>query len=128
MTTPKITRSITSFQNPKVRDSSQPATPVVTKSGKVLMLSPYCKPAQYHTDSLKVTFTVADESITPPKLLSKDILKDMIASDTKVTINIDQVYSLRNAKFTHFTDDNGNCCVIANYSAPYQGIAVSIPC
>ena len=123
-----MNRSIISFQNPKMRDSSQPAVHTVTKSGKVLALHPYCKPAQYHTDSLKVTFMVSDESVTPPKQLSKDILKAMIKSDTKVTINIDQVYAVRNAKFTHFTDDNGDLCFIANYSAPYQGIAVSIPC
>ena len=102
-----MNRTITSFQNPKMRDSSQPAVHTVTKSGKVL---------------------VSDESVTPPKQLSKDILKAMIKSDTKVTINIDQVYASRNAKYTHFTDDNGDLCVIANYSAPYQGIAVSIPC
>ena len=126
-TKPAVQRSIISFSNPKMRDKTQPQVPVVSKSG-VKMLHPYANPVQYHTDSLKITFQVADETITPPETLSKDILKALIASDTKVSIDVDQAYSVRNSTFTHFRNKAGDLCVIANYSKPYEGIAVSIPC
>ena len=124
---PVVTRSIISFSNPKKRDKTQPQVPVMSKSG-IKMLHPYSNPVEYHSDSLKVTFQVADESITPPETLSQDILKSLIASDTKVAIDLEQTYSVRNSTFTHFRNKAGDLCVIANYSKPYQGIAVSIPC
>ena len=124
---PVVTRSIKSFSNTKMRDKAQPKEPVMSKSG-IKMLHPYCQPAQYYPDSLKVTFKVANESITPPETLSRDILKIMISKDTKAQIDIDQVYTARNSTFTHFIDKDKDLCVIANYSAPYQGIAVDIPC
>ena len=82
---PVVTRSIISFSNPKKRDKTQPQVPVMSKSG-IKMLHPYSNPVEYHSDSLKVTFQVADESITPPETLSQDILKSLIASDTKVAL------------------------------------------
>ena len=122
-------RIISSFSNPKVRDKNQPQQPVPNKSGiGFRMLHPFANPVQYHTDSLKVLFIVEDESITPPAQLSKAVLQSMAKADTKVSINVDQVYATRNTKFTHFRNDDGDLCVIANYSKPYQGIAVSIPC